>query len=281
MIDSLIPNEVRLVLHEETTFSPSKRYKYHLEHARVKFTNILISRVVISSIPEKSVIAEVDIQGCNPNEYWHNWIQSGDKKEYLLLKGIQKGALLISMSSGAIADLITEYVWKQATISPNNDKLAVLCDKQSKVPIRVFDFRNVSNPPFLEMKTSGLPVIEKAKYYQSEISWMDNIHLTVAIPVHKRDTLAFGFSYYIEEITMEVYPVDGITTVVTGNSVQIKGNKHRPSKTFGVAEKRYQSSDSGSQSDSWSDSESDSDSDFQPAPPERPSNGRPRDDRRR
>ena len=278
-IDSLIPVDVRVLLFEQSSLSPSKRYKFVLEQARVKFTNIIITRAIVTSevcvetsdntgkktAPQcpagtrnspagtrnsPEIIAEIDIQQ-DPQHFWHCWVQTTDKKEFLLTKGIRKGALLISMAKGAIADLVTDYDWRDACISPNNDKLAVACSKESKTPVRVFDFRNIQNPPYLELQVSRLPDIEKSKPYESDICWKDNIHLQVTMPVFNRDKLAFNFDYYSEDIILEVRPFDAITSVQASRVPPTPVNprpKQRAPPRRGWSESDTDSDSSGSSS---------------------------------
>lgn len=201
-MDGLIPKEVRVPIFEKTTTSPSGRYEFHLEQARVKFTNIIITRGIIRS-KEGKILAEIDIQQ-DPQTFWHCWILSESRQEYLLGKDSDKGALLISMATLKVLSLLTDFSWRSASISPLGDKLAVTCSKESKKPLRVFDFRNVDNPPYNELKVDNFPVIDKSQPYKCEVAWSDNNTLDLTIPVYKDDPLSLGYDYYCKEFTLKI-----------------------------------------------------------------------------
>lgn len=254
-MDSIIPVDVRIPLFEKVSLSPSKKYRFLLEQSRVKFTNIIITRAIVTTYSEPTepgatgpasrpeVITEIDIQQ-DPHGFWHCWVQGIDKTEYLLTKGIKNGALLISMASRTSSELQTDFTWRFACVSPNNDKLAVACSKESKNPIRVYDFRNILNPPYVELTTTRFPDIEKSRPYQCGIKWRDNISLEVTVPVHTKDKLAFGFAYCTQDFILEVNPFESLASV---------REEKRDIRDMRNRDRRYSTSTSTSDEYSWSD----------------------------
>lgn len=202
-MDDLFPKDLRIVLFERTTTSSSGKYKLYLEHVRIKFTNVIITRGLIIDTGDNSTILELDLQR-DPKTFWHTWLRNADGKEYLLGRSGSKGAILISLTNRKVLEINTPYEWKIAKVSPHGDKLAVVCDRSSKRPIRIYDFRNPETVPYPELSLSQMPAIIKMNPYQAEIAWEDDRRIRVSVPVESKDELSFGFDYYLEEFTLDV-----------------------------------------------------------------------------
>lgn len=204
-MDDIFPKELRIPIFERATVSSSGKYKLYLEQARIKFTNIIVTRGIIVDMATNQILIELDLQR-DPKTFWHSWLRNGDGKEYLLGRG-SKGGILLSLTNRKILDINTGFEWKAAKVSPNGDKLAIVCDRASNKPIRVYDFRDPEMIPYPELSISRFPDIQKMDPYASEIDWDDNNRIRVSAQVHSKDQLSFGFDYYCEEFTLIVKSV--------------------------------------------------------------------------
>ncbi len=98
----------------------------------------------------------------------------------------------------------TSFEWREARVSPDGSKLALVCDRASSKPIRVFDFRNPETVPYPELKISPFPAIDKMNPYRAEIEWKNDVTLKASVPVYCRDELSLGHDYYCQEFTLNV-----------------------------------------------------------------------------
>ncbi len=233
-----------LILANKKSYSLTRKYKLLVEQLRVKFTNIVITRARIYQLTDKkshdsntvndreqTLILDIDIQR-DPTIFWSVWVKYTKRRinnsvvtndtvsrvtrdlesnisedltsEYLIYQSPKEGAMIISIPDGVITEFKTDYEWKAAMVSPDGDKLAILCDKKSKKAIRVFDLRHPESSPYHEYSLSDYPDIKHLNPYVSEIKWYSNDVLAVESRVEGKDKFSMNFDYHTETYKLRV-----------------------------------------------------------------------------
>lgn len=232
-----------LTLYDHSSISLTKKYRLQIQQLRIKFSNIIITRARIykgTSIDNEKIILDIDIQR-DPKSFWFSWVKINRDKnrkqlrekddivtktlndslvresdnqsteiledrvlEYLIYQSPSEGSIIMSVPEGQIIPIPSKYEWKIAIVSPDGDKLAVICDKKSRKPIRVFDFRNPETTPYYEYALSDSPNIKGIDEYSSKIKFRDNNTLIVESRVNSKDEYSMNFDYHTETYELKI-----------------------------------------------------------------------------
>ena len=175
-----------------------------------------------SNLSPNQIIVQLDITR-KPENFWFTWVRLIDESEYLLTANPdihKKGAILIAPATNEVIAINTPFEWNDAIISPDGQKLAVLCEDSSVKPIRVYDFRNPLLQPYLELTLSGwTDKLGKSNPYDAQIKWLNSNILVATFPVSEKDQLDLGFNTAIREIQLTV------DTVTSASKNSLRANK--------------------------------------------------------